>query len=175
MTSLSDAVDLIAQANPMRSTANLDRRLIKMLEELGELAEAFLSVTSEHNDRNKTWADVQEEAVDVLIVATDIALTPLNEDQDAQAVQQRLIAYTQNNAHLIDLGFNDLIWRICGFNTSFANYYRHDQRYAEQFASNLVCYAFALNELLDHPQPKQLCGEVTRKIMKWKRRRPKID
>lgn len=47
------------------------------MEELGELAEAYLGVTSSNNGKNKTWSDVREEIVDVLIVSLDLALTPL--------------------------------------------------------------------------------------------------
>jgi NTP pyrophosphatase (non-canonical NTP hydrolase) len=170
----SAAINLIAQANPTRCTANLDRRLIKMLEELGELSEAFLSITSMDNDKNKTWADVQEEAVDVLIVGTDIALTPFL-DEDDLAIQQRLVAYTCDNLHFIDLGFKQLLWRISGFNAQLADVYRDDPRTAVYLGGELVRHAFALNQLIDHPAPKQLCGEVTRKILKWKRRRPKLE
>ena len=172
--SLSAAVELIALANPTRCKTNLDRRLIKMLEELGELASAFLSVTSMENAKNKTWADVQEEAVDVLIVGTDIALTPLV-DEDDRAIQERIVRYARDNLHSIDLGFKQLLWRISGINTQLADVYRDDPQVAVYLGGELVRYAFALNHLIDHPAPKQLCGEVTRKILKWKRRRPKLD
>ena len=172
--SLAAAIDLIAQANPTRCKTNLDRRVIKMLEELGELSEAFLSITSVGNERNKTWADVQEEAVDVLIVGTDIALTPLL-DEDDHAIQHRLVRYTCDNLHTIDLGFKQLLWRISGFTAQFADVYRADPQAAIYLGGELVRHAFALNQLIDHPAPKQLCGEVTRKILKWKRRRPKLE
>src|ERR1019366_3479816 len=70
-------VDAVEQANPQRNPANLNRRLHKMLEELGELAEAYLNATSKNNLKGKTWADVKEEVVDVLIVAVDIVLTDI--------------------------------------------------------------------------------------------------
>ncbi len=80
MKTISDIIDLVANANPDRKYENLSRRIIKIFEEIGEVSEAFLSSTSdESNRKNKSHADVQEEAVDVLIVAIDIALTKISE------------------------------------------------------------------------------------------------
>lgn len=68
-------IDSVRNANTQRSIKNFDRRCEKFLEELGELAEARLGYTSKNNPKNKTFDDVKEEVVDVLIVALDIALT----------------------------------------------------------------------------------------------------
>lgn len=54
---------------------NLDRKMIKLSEEVGELAEAYLGITSDWNFKNKTEDDFKEEAVDVLLVIFDILLT----------------------------------------------------------------------------------------------------
>ena len=58
-----------------RRTDNLVRRALKTSEEVGELAEAALSVTSVANAKEKQWHDVIEEAVDVAIMGLDIAMT----------------------------------------------------------------------------------------------------
>lgn len=58
-----------------RKNSNLERRLTKATEELGELAEAILSMTSLKNTKGKTKDDVISEAVDVAILVMDIALT----------------------------------------------------------------------------------------------------
>ena len=71
-------IDSVSNANLQRSVDNFDRRCEKFLEELGELAEARLGYTSKNNPKNKTLNDVKEEAVDVLIVALDISLTPFS-------------------------------------------------------------------------------------------------
>lgn len=49
-----------------------DRRLIKLMEEMGEVSEAFLNITSLNNSKNKSWEDVREELVDCFIVGLDI-------------------------------------------------------------------------------------------------------
>lgn len=49
-----------------------DRRLIKLIEEMGEVSEAFLNITSSNNLKNKSWEDVREELVDCFIVGLDI-------------------------------------------------------------------------------------------------------
>ena len=66
----------IRQANPGRHFSNLARRIIKLGEEKGEVCEAYLNVTSEHNPKQKSWVDVREELVDLMIVSLDCALTP---------------------------------------------------------------------------------------------------
>ena len=76
LTSESDVLNLIyAVGKPGRRIDNLVRRLAKLMEEVGELSEAMLSVTSENNAKKKKWDDIAIEAIDVLIMATDIALT----------------------------------------------------------------------------------------------------
>lgn len=51
-----------------------DRRIIKLSEEVGELSQAYLSLTSSQNRKNMTTEDVLEEAVDCFLVSLDIAL-----------------------------------------------------------------------------------------------------
>lgn len=71
-------VKLVREANPHRTPQNIRRRLTKILEELGEASEAYLSVSSPHNYKNKSWEDYREEAADTLIVLLDVALTVID-------------------------------------------------------------------------------------------------
>jgi NTP pyrophosphatase (non-canonical NTP hydrolase) len=66
----------IVEANPTRHHDNLNRRIMKLMEELGEASEAYLNITSPSNPKGKSWTDVREELVDCVIVAVDCALTP---------------------------------------------------------------------------------------------------
>src|SRR6185437_5449114 len=84
MKDIETIIEHVAEANPDRNLANLNRRVIKLFEELGELSEAYLASTSSHSYKERTWNDVREEAADVLIVAIDIALTALHEGDDSQ-------------------------------------------------------------------------------------------
>jgi hypothetical protein len=70
-------VDNIRAANPDRSPECIRRRLLKVLEELGETSEAYLSRTGSDNYKQKTWDDHREESCDTLIVMIDVALTEL--------------------------------------------------------------------------------------------------
>lgn len=77
----------IGDANPTRHFGNLGRRIIKLQEELGEHAEAYLNVTSVGNGKGKTWDDVREESADILIVAVDVALTPVGEQAESDTAE----------------------------------------------------------------------------------------
>lgn len=68
-------VEDIRKANPFRSPDSVRRRLLKILEEVGEASEAYLSRTGIGNYKNKSWDDYREESVDTLIVLVDVALT----------------------------------------------------------------------------------------------------
>lgn len=70
-------LQMVHAANPDRHDRTLARRLIKLSEELGEVSEAYLSVTSENNAKGKTWGDVREELIDLMIVTMDCLLTRL--------------------------------------------------------------------------------------------------
>lgn len=93
-------IQSIRDANLTRNVCNIARRVIKLHEELGEHAEAYLNVTSAGNGKKKSWDDVREEAADLLIVAVDVALTPIHsydsiERMEAELVQS-LKGYTIN-------------------------------------------------------------------------------
>lgn len=76
MSDLGWIFDIVQAADVERTIDTLERRMLKLNEEQGELGEAYLSVTSLQNAKNKTWDDVREEAVDVAIMALDILATP---------------------------------------------------------------------------------------------------
>jgi NTP pyrophosphatase (non-canonical NTP hydrolase) len=156
---IASVLDLVAQANPTRSKPGLERRVTKLLEEIGEVSQAFLSVTSATNDKKKTWSHVCEEAADVLIIAVDIALTVLDD-------QQRLGHYVETKLHRINLGFHQIVWRVSQLNAMIGS--TRDPATATQCSGEMVRYAFALNNLLD--DPTKLCATVQRKIRKWKRK-----
>lgn len=75
MDILQQIFEVVNKRNPQYDERYTSRRVIKVNEESGEVSEAFLSITSDSNGKNKTWEDVREEAVDTAIVALDIALT----------------------------------------------------------------------------------------------------
>lgn len=86
----------IYNANLTRNHENLARRILKLSEELGEAAEAYLNVTSDGNGKQKTWDDVREELSDLLIVSYDCVLTPMPDQtaatsEEIQAEVARLI------------------------------------------------------------------------------------
>jgi hypothetical protein len=83
-------VDVIKKANPERSHECIRRRLLKILEELGETSEAYLSRTSASNYKDKTWDDYREEGCDTLIVMLDVALTSLPNSNWPPAAQLTL-------------------------------------------------------------------------------------
>jgi NTP pyrophosphatase (non-canonical NTP hydrolase) len=80
---------LVQAANAGRDPANLERRCDKLVEELGEVSEAYLNVTSDSNRKAKTWDDVREELVDCLIVALDIYWTVLPGETEVYAPQPK--------------------------------------------------------------------------------------
>lgn len=77
MASSNEVFTAIREANPTRSHVCVNRRLLKIMEELGEASEAYLSRTSKSNYKHKTWDDFRVECVDILIVMLDVAMTPL--------------------------------------------------------------------------------------------------
>lgn len=94
-------IPAIRDANLTRQSGNYGRRLIKLQEELGEHAEAYLNVTSAGNGKGKSWDDVREEAADILIVAVDVALTPRPDTYETieiveKELKQSLKGYTFN-------------------------------------------------------------------------------
>jgi hypothetical protein len=101
---------LVQAANPTRSPANLSRRVVKLFEEIGEVAEAWLNVTSESNGKAKNWADLHEEIADCLIVALDIEWTQLPTERRPGEIligdSKTLGRYADFEATLFDLAFD---------------------------------------------------------------------
>jgi hypothetical protein len=93
-----DVVRAISGANSTRHHGNLIRRIVKLMEELGEASEAYLNVTSAANGKNLAWADVREELVDCVIVAVDCALTP-TPDQENMTTEQVEAEFTSTVSH----------------------------------------------------------------------------
>ncbi len=97
MDILQKIYEVTSKRNPAYDERYLSRRVIKIGEESGEVSEAFLSVTSDSNGKNKTFTDVREEAVDTAIVGLDIALTKfpgeekMTDEELYQAVEAMLI------------------------------------------------------------------------------------
>ena len=68
-------VSKIDVVNPYKTMAGIERKLLKINEEMGEVMEAYLNVTSKHNQKNKTWDEVLEELIDVSIIVVDVGLS----------------------------------------------------------------------------------------------------
>lgn len=94
---MENIISMIRDANPERNNKTLLRRIFKLTEEFGEHAEAYLNVTSKNNGKGKSWDDVREEIADTLIVAVDVALTPANDGESGEAVENILKQLTYSD------------------------------------------------------------------------------
>lgn len=165
-------IELVAKANPGRQKDNLNRRIHKLLEEVGEVSEAWLNATSATNHKKKTWKDVEEEAADVLIVAIDIALTPI--DLDSQSVlQNRITTYVEQWLHHIDVGYDLLVWRITSTAARFGENYKDQPESAHPYSADMVRYAFALVNAVFKRDSAKIVDEVSCKLRKWAKNRAK--
>ena len=72
---MGPAYDLIRDANIERQDIEFNRRILKMMEELGELSEAYLNASSKHNYKSKTYKDVREELADLMLMVVDMCAT----------------------------------------------------------------------------------------------------
>jgi len=72
MPEYKDIISKVHAANRDRRMELFARRMLKLGEEYGEASQAYLSISSEKNGKNKTWDDVREELVDVLVVTLDL-------------------------------------------------------------------------------------------------------
>jgi NTP pyrophosphatase (non-canonical NTP hydrolase) len=71
-----EVIQKISAITELRERKSTQELALKTSEEVGELAQAVLSVTEAPGCKykNKTWADVDEEAVDTIICAFATAL-----------------------------------------------------------------------------------------------------
>lgn len=162
----NDIAILVRDANPDRSLANLDRRSLKLLEEMGELGQAFLNITSPANPKLKTWDDVREEIADCLIVALDIAWTRLPGEVEAPVP---LTIY--ENEALLEIEhfrYRSIFWISLHLAYFVLNQKRHDLTEVVEATAGM-----ALSALPDQPDvtkeeiTAQLLAEVERKLTKW--------
>ena len=77
-----DLIKALWFANKKRKAKNKDfsRRLVKLSEEVGEVCQAFYATTSKKNSKKKTWDNVREELIDVILIALDLLLTEMPDE-----------------------------------------------------------------------------------------------
>lgn len=78
----------IRDANQNRKMETFPRCLLKVGEEYGEANQAYLSVSSAGNGKNKSWSDVREELIDTLVVTTDLLLHTFPDQGDLSEDQR---------------------------------------------------------------------------------------
>ena len=88
---MDSLINKVRIANPKRKKKNIDRRLLKLGEEYGETVQAYLAVSSKNNIKKKSWQDVREELSDVVIVALDILLTEMPDENYDDKLKEREI------------------------------------------------------------------------------------
>ena len=163
-----DLVQLVREANPGRQMSNVNRRLIKMIEECGEVSEAYLNLTSGFNGKGKTWDDMREECIDVLILAIDIDLT---DNQWLSMTTCRLARYEL---------FEDT-FMSCAKNISLA----YEERKSKLFLVHMHYVICAALKMVYTPMPDQadisfedmeinIEKEMRRKLAKWSAKRAKM-
>lgn len=77
-----DIISKVFQANLKRTMDIFGRRMLKLGEEFGEACQAYLSISSENNSKNKSWEDVREELTDCIIVAIDLYCHQMPDEAD---------------------------------------------------------------------------------------------
>lgn len=161
-------VKMVKDANPHRAPHNVRRRLTKILEELGEAAEAYLSVSSPHNYKEKSWDDYREEAADTLIVLLDVALTEVDNYPSA-ALLHALIDTTA--ATPMD-ELNDIHFDVAGAVASAVKHFRdgdtmgfHGAIHRGITAASKMCFAPLIDKNSD--VDAAVCNIFTKKIEKW--------
>jgi len=80
---MTNIIQKVHGANRDRRMDIFGRRMLKLGEEYGEAAQAYLSVSSEKNGKNKTWEDVREELIDVLVVTLDLLCHEFPDEEDS--------------------------------------------------------------------------------------------
>lgn len=170
---------LVRAANRGRFHSNLHRRTTKLIEELGELSQAWLNVTSSSNSKQKTWNDVREEIADCLIVALDIAWTPLPNESDVIVV----IPALAESPEFIHSMIFDICLHIAMFGQIVESAYADRLPDARVHINRVVglTAAMALSVLPDQSNlttneiETQLLIEVERKLAKWQASREAME
>jgi len=91
---MPDMFNKVHATNRQRVMEIFDRRMLKLGEEYGEACQAFLSISSESNSKKKSWADVREELVDVLVVTLDLLCHQMPDEKDMTA-EEKLASITK--------------------------------------------------------------------------------
>jgi hypothetical protein len=171
-----EIIESIRRANPERTHENLSRRILKIGEEVGEVDEAYLNVTSAGNGKGKTWNDVREELADVLIVCVDVALTVLPTESDNTTRVSDLGEFVGTQVRSdITASLEDLFLGLQGAVGELAAARAVGSTRTRSRAFSAVVYAFemARRRLPDQQGRTQqqidgaLLEEVTRKLAKW--------
>ena len=157
---------LVRDANLERDAATLDRRAFKLLEELGEVAQAYLAVTSQHNRKQKSWDDVREELADCLIVALDIAWTVLPGETDIAPPSYR----SQQPLDFIQ-AISRISYQLALYTSSLGlrfNLARHAIERVIHFTAHLAFLPLPdQTDLSADAIAVQLVEEIERKLQKW--------
>jgi hypothetical protein len=140
-----------------------------MLEEIGELSQAYLNVSSVSNGKQKTWDDVREEVADCLIVALDIAWTRMHDEDEIQPFR---FVDTAHDRGLFDFRTAFTISYHLTLFIQGIDLYSRGSRHEIGLVVNQIA-DLALSPLPDQVEmpteelETQLLAEVNRKLAKW--------
>lgn len=174
-----EIAELVRKTNPERDFSTLGRRCVKFLEELGEVSEAWLNVTSPTNGKDKSWDDVREEMADCLIVALDIVFTPVPHVQAFSASK------TLDSFMTSELGGDEIEELLLSLGQNVSDFYssaRDTENSTIEIARDFVENAYFLCFLDSADQPHftiaekdaQLLTEIKKKIGKWEYKRSQM-
>lgn len=161
--------ELVRIENESRNFSTVNRRAVKMLEEIGEVAEAWLNVTSPSNGKAKTWDDVREEIADCLIVALDIAWTklPTEDEHPGVMMQRNSIDYADIEKITFDIAFCASAYGQALCTKCYALARQHCRRMlalvADLSSMKMPDQQHFTGQQIEH----QLLLEIYRKLAKW--------
>ena len=161
-------VELVQGADPNRGTRTVLRRLVKLSEEAGEAAEAWLQNTSERNLKGKTDDDVREEIADTLIMALDVGLTFISRTETEEAT-----ASSEEPSFFVNLGKvlssgGTMLSMLALAEEGIAP----DMHFIRQQSARLCAHAYGMcmSYMGDKIESQQLLlSIVDTKVGKWKR------
>ena len=181
-----DIIAEIRDANLTRNANTLHRRIMKLGEEFGEVSEAYLNVTSAANGKGMTWDDVREEFADLLIVAVDVALTPLETDNITQTVDKKVANLQRELEFAIEIDDLDALmleimdrlgqlakcYHQFKYNPNTSLEFQRMMRYVVSICATATQMAMPdQRELSVEALQENLASEIARKLAKWKRNR----